>query len=305
MRKFVFKKALLNLFGSGSAFGRTWLNGFGSGLLIALITSSALAFPLPKVQLGSWPIPPTFTSNHHFDGIVALDNCSGSIIRFESSKDSDQALVLTNGHCYEGGFSSPGEFISHRASARSFAVLDDSAKEVGQVNAVEVIYSTMTNTDITLYKLQQSYAQILKETGAHAFTLSSQHPKEATNIEVISGYWRRGYSCQIEAFVHEVHEANWIFTDSIRYSRPGCEVIGGTSGSPIVEFGTRNVIGINNTTNESGEECTLNNPCEVAPNGQTRFEKGLGYGQQTYEIYSCLTTTLELDLSKKGCQLTH
>ncbi len=274
-------------------------------LFIMFLSLSAAALPLPKERLGDWPIPATLTSDHHFDGIVALDNCSGSIIRFEGSKDSDQALVLTNGHCYEGGFSGPGEFVSHQPSDLSFSVLDDSANEIGTVNAVEVIYSTMTKTDITLYKLQQTYLQILKETGAHPFTLSSQHPKVGTAIEVISGYWKRGYFCHIEAFVSELHEANWIFTDSIRYSRPGCEVIGGTSGSPIIETGTRNMIGINNTTNESGEKCTLNNPCEVDERGNINFERGLGYGQQSYQIYSCLSAALELDLSRKDCLLFH
>ncbi len=281
------------------------LSRLSVSILFAATTSTALAFPLPKFEMGKKPLPQNFTAQHNFNGIVALDDCSGSIVQFEGSKDTDQAMVLTNGHCYEGGFSDAGKAISHVPSSRSFTVLDDNANEVGSINATEVIYSTMTGTDITIYKLQQTYAQILQETGAHALTLSSKHPSEQTPMEVISGYWKRGYSCHIDGFVNELHEDQWTFTDSIRYSRPGCETIGGTSGSPIVEDGTRTMIGINNTGNENGEKCTMNNPCEVDTQGNITYEKGISYGQQTYIIYSCLNSSLEFDLTTPGCSLTH
>jgi V8-like Glu-specific endopeptidase len=274
-------------------------------VLFVVSTSTAFAFPLPKIHMAQKDLPKDFTADHHFDGIVALDNCSGSIVKFEGTKDTDQAMVLTNGHCYEGGFSDPGQFVLHAPSSRTFTVLDDSAQDNGTVNATEVIYSTMTGTDITLYKLAETYVDILKNTGAHAMTLSSKHPSEQTPMEVISGYWRRGYSCHIQAFVTQLNEDKWSFTDSIRYSRPGCETIGGTSGSPIVEDGTRTVIGINNTGNESGEKCTMNNPCEVDKQGNITYERGVSYGQQTYIIYSCLNPNMELDLATPGCLLAH
>ena len=39
-----------------------------------------------------------------FTGIAALSNCSASLVRYAESVSTDKALVLTNGHCYEGGF---------------------------------------------------------------------------------------------------------------------------------------------------------------------------------------------------------
>ena len=54
----------------------------------------------------------------NFEGIVALSNCSGSIVRYESSRDDDQAMVLTNGHCYEGGFINAGTFVLNADSTR-------------------------------------------------------------------------------------------------------------------------------------------------------------------------------------------
>jgi V8-like Glu-specific endopeptidase len=121
-------------------------------------------------------------------------------------------------------------------------------------------------------------------------------------IEIISGYWDRGYSCNIDNFVFQIKEDAWTWVDSIRYTA-GCDTIGGTSGSPIILTGTKRVIGVNNTSNESGARCTMNNPCEVSPNGQVFHQKGVRYGQQTYNVYTCLTPDFRIDINRPGCDL--
>jgi V8-like Glu-specific endopeptidase len=242
---------------------------------------------------------------YDFEGIVALSNCSGSLIQLEHGRDSDPALVLTNGHCFEGGFAEPGKYTYGVASSRSFNVLDSHAQVLGQVRANLVIYSTMTRTDITLYRLSETYADIKAKFNVRPLILANANPKASDSMEIISGFWKKGYSCSIENFVNQLKEADWTFVDSIRYSRPGCETIGGTSGSPILLKGTRTVIGVNNTGNEDGERCTMDNPCEVDANGNVTFEKGLSYGQQTYWIYTCLNSNNEVDLTVPGCLLPH
>ena len=91
--------------------------------------------------------------------------------------------------------------------------------------------------------------------------------------------------------------------DSIRYSPTGCEVYGGTSGSPVIAKGERVVVGVNNTGNESGKECKMNNPCEIDESGNVTVIKGRGYAQQTYWFYSCLSMDFDIDLAKPGCEL--
>lgn len=118
-----------------------------------------------------------------------------------------------------------------------------------------------------------------------------------------SGYWKRTYNCEIEAFVPQLKEGDWMFRESIRYSPKGCEVIGGTSGSPIIASNSGEVIGVNNTTNENGGRCTLNNPCEIDENGNVSIIQGRGYGQQTYWVYTCLDKSLAFDLKVEGCEL--
>jgi len=94
----------------------------------------------------------------------------------------------------------------------------------------------------------------------------------------------------------------WTFTDSVRYTQ-GCDTIGGTSGSPIIARGERRVVAINNTSNESGRRCTMNNPCEIDEAGQITVRKGVRYGQQTYQTYSCLTPDFRIDVNLPGCEL--
>ena len=277
-----------------------------AGLVISTFMSAqALAFPLPDGRLPPPATKPSLNLDYNFEGIVSLSNCSGSLIRYESSQATDHALILTNGHCIESGFTDPNEIVSRQPTDRRFNILNPQGQALGQVTATLIIYSTMTKTDITLYELRETYSDILKYFKVSPLTLASTHPQKLQSIEVISGYWKRGYSCQIDDFVYQLKESLWSFNDSLRYTQPGCETIGGTSGSPIILKGTRTVIGINNTGNESGESCTMNNPCEVDAEGKVTAHEGLSYGQQTFWIYSCLNSKNEMDLSQSGCQLPH
>jgi len=106
-----------------------------------------------------------------------------------------------------------------------------------------VLYATMTKTDMALYRLSETYAQIKSQYHINPLVLVSAAPTVNQPIEVISGYWQRGYTCRIEKIVNELREAGWTFKDSFRYSQPGCETIGGTSGSPVILAGSRQILG--------------------------------------------------------------
>ncbi|WP_367138226.1 MULTISPECIES: S1 family peptidase [Streptomyces] len=237
-----------------------------------------------------------------FAGTVALSNCSGSLIRLPGSSDNDPGLVMTNGHCLETGMPGPGEVITDQPSTRTFSLLNSSAGKVATLRATKVSYATMTDTDVTLYELNTTYAQIKQRYGIGALSLSPDHPVAGTAIKVVSGFWKRIYSCNADGFVHSLREADWTWKDSLRYTS-SCNTIGGTSGSPVVDANTGKVIAINNTGNESGERCTMNNPCEVDENGQVTVRQGINYAQETYGIAKCFATGNKLDLSLPGCEL--
>ncbi|MGW5660149.1 S1 family peptidase [Streptomyces sp. NPDC003758] len=237
-----------------------------------------------------------------FAGTVSLSNCSGSVIRFPNSADSDPALVLSNGHCLETGFPGPGEVIVDQASSRSFGLLNSSGTRIATLRASKVAYSTMTDTDITIYQLTRTYAQIKSSYGISPLTVSDTHPVAGTAIKVVSGYWKRIYSCNIDGFVYRLKEGDWTWKDSVRYTS-ACNTIGGTSGSPVIDNATGKVVAVNNTGNEDGERCTENNPCEVDASGNVTVRQGINYAEETYQIPACFGAGNKLNLNASGCVL--
>lgn len=274
--------------------------------IITVSSFSAFALPLGKfnalkTSLGRSEM--VLGTDYDFEGIIKLSNCSGSLIAFNGQPLTSKAIVMTNGHCVQkpGGFLNPGEVWVNRPVKRAMKIFDKNM-QLSSVQASKILYATMTNTDIAFYELTESYNQIYNKTGIRPFLLDSVRPVEGQSIEIISGYWDRGYRCEIDGFVFAMKEGSWTFTDSIRYT-PGCNTIGGTSGSPIIARGERKVIAINNTSNESGERCSLNNPCELSESGEISIRKGARYGQQTYQTYSCLTPDFKFELNRPGCGL--
>ncbi|MDT0469981.1 trypsin-like serine peptidase [Streptomyces gibsoniae] len=237
-----------------------------------------------------------------FAGTVSLSNCSGSVIRFPNSADTDPALVLTNGHCLEAGFPDPGQVIVGQSSSRTFGLLNSAGSKVATLRASKVAYSTMTDTDVTIYQLTTTYAQIKSSYGISALTVADTHPVAGTAIKVVSGYWKRIYSCNVDGFVYRLKEGDWTWKDSVRYTS-ACDTIGGTSGSPVLDNSTGKVVAVNNTGNEDGERCTVDNPCEVDANGTVTVRQGINYAEETYLIPACFGTGNKLNLNASGCTL--
>ncbi|GHH52958.1 trypsin-like serine peptidase [Lentzea cavernae] len=235
-----------------------------------------------------------------FSGTVKLSNCSGSLVRLPASAPADKALVLTNGHCVE--LMKPGQVVVGQPSDRTFALLGGSGSQIAKLQSSTLVYATMTGTDAALYRLDLTYRQIEQKYGSRALELSASRPAAKSEIRIVSGYWTKIYSCQIDDVVHQVREASWTWLDSLRYT-PSCNTIGGTSGSPIIDNASGKVVGVNNTGNESGGRCTMNNPCEVDAAGQITVRKGTNYGQQTHGLVSCFGPGTELNLSLPGCQV--
>ncbi|MDO9182763.1 MAG: hypothetical protein Q7U04_10155 [Bacteriovorax sp.] len=278
--------------------------------LLLSISLMASAYAIPKAPFDALKTTGSIQFNdnqtdYDFEGIVKLSNCSGSLIRLSGQPLTAKALVLTNGHCYSsgpfGGMLKPGEVVVNASAKRSMKIFDKQMK-LFPITTSKVIYAAMTDTDIAIYELTQTYQEIQKKFNIQSFNLDTVRPSIGTDIEIVSGYWDRGYSCAIDAFIFNLKEGDWLFKDSIRYTDT-CNTIGGTSGSPIISKGTRSVIAINNTANEDGQRCTVNNPCEVTKDGAVTVLKDKKYGQQTFNIYSCLSPDFNIDLNRAGCVL--
>ncbi|MFI9581223.1 trypsin-like serine peptidase [Streptomyces sp. NPDC052236] len=270
------------------------------GALLALAFLGAGA--APAVAVNASADPQVRVKAVDFAGTVALSNCSGSVVRMPASESDDPALVLSNGHCIESGFPAAGQVIVDQPSSRTFGLLNSAGTRVATLRASKIAYATMTDTDVSLYQLTSTYAQIQSSYGISALELNAARPVAGTAIKVVSGYWKRIYSCNIDGFAYRLKEGQWTWKDSVRYTS-SCNTIGGTSGSPVIDNATGKVVAVNNTGNEDGGRCTDNNPCEVAANGTVTVRPGINYGQQTYGIVPCVGLDNKIDLGRAGCAL--
>ncbi|MFI2608770.1 serine protease [Kitasatospora sp. NPDC018619] len=266
----------------------------GATALVGAVPAQAAA---PAAKPAAQPVAAV-----SFAGTVALSNCSGSLVRMPGSAATDPALILSNGHCLETGMPGPGEVVLNRASSRTFTLLNASGGGVATLRANKIVYGAMTDTDVSIYQLNTTYASIQSRYGIAPLTIAATHPVQGTAIKVVSGYWKKIYSCSIDGFAYRLKEADWTFKDSVRYTST-CNVIGGTSGSPVVDASTGQVVAVNNTINESGQSCTLDNPCEVDQNGAVTVRPGIGYAQETYGIPACFGAGNAFDLTRPGCVL--
>jgi len=266
--------------------------------LPALVAAGALAVAALPASAGTTAVAVA----PNLAGTIKLSNCSASLVRYPTSRSTDRAMMLTNGHCFEGGFLAAGQVIVNRASTRRGTLLNASGAGVATVTADRLLYATMTGTDVTLYRLTGTFAAIQSSAGISARTIASSHPA-AGDTFVPRGFFARIFDCDIDRFVPTLREDVWTWHDSIRYTAT-CGTIHGTSGSPIVSTATGDVVGINNTANDNGQVCTLNNPCEVGPDGKPTARKGLKYGQETFWFDTCLTARRTINLNQAGCLLT-
>lgn len=266
---------------------------------------SGFAFPL-KNNIAGPSKNQTIIPNFNFHATVNMDDgCSGAIIKLPGQPEDSPAWLLTNGHCVKFMRMIPPNTAVYNRDPfkRRIIIYKDSYKlEAIFAKTTKILYATMTGTDFAIFEVNKTYKELAQQ-NITPFLLSSFRPFVGLPIQIISGRKKLVYHCSIDAFIYQLKEDQWTFTDSIRYSARGCHIIPGTSGSPILALGGRIVVGVNNTTNHDGERCTMHNPCEVDHEGNIDFEQARSYGQQTYLIYDCLSVDFKIDLNRPGCRL--
>jgi len=270
--------------------------------MLPLLTAVAVAVTLAVTAAPASAAAPSLTVAADLTATIRLSNCSAALVRFPGSVSTDRAMMLTNGHCYEGGFLAAGQVLQNRTSSRRGTLLSSTGATLGTLTADRVLYATMTGTDITLYRLTRTFASVQSSFGVTARTISASHPVMGDTF-VPSGFFSRVFNCDVLSFVPTLREDQWTWHDSIRFA-DGCGTIPGTSGSPVISVATGELVGINNTANESGQSCTLDNPCEVNPDGTTTAVLNRRYGQETYWITTCVTANRTINLNQVGCLLT-
>ncbi|WP_406163948.1 trypsin-like serine protease [Streptomyces canus] len=236
------------------------------------------------------------------EGSVDLSGCAGSVVGTPISRPQDPALLLTNGHCVQGQRPGPGTAMVNQPADREVPIADRQGYPQTTARVKRLVYATMTGTNIALYRLDKTYAQLRSE-GAKIFHLTSTPVRAGDPLTM--AYTSRRFNCTAETVVTHLREGGYQQDDSIRYAAgEDCAPWHGTSGSALLAPDGSTVVGIHNTHNEAGEQCTDHNPCEVGPDEAVTSVQGRGYGQQVDMITDCLARGSNLDPSRQGCTLT-
>ncbi|MFJ4876949.1 trypsin-like serine protease [Streptomyces sp. NPDC088745] len=246
---------------------------------------------------------PPFDPVPNVEGAAKVGDCLGSVVRTPTARPKDPALVLTNGHCVPSGRPAPGKALVDRPAdlKKPVTIADTTGYTRTSARATRLVYATMTGTDIALYRLDKTYAQLAAE-GAKVFRLSTVPMRKGDRLTMAHGFHRP--SCTVEAVVPHLREDGHQQDRAVRYATGGtCVSRPGYSGTALLAPDGNTVVGINNTHNRDGEQCTDNNPCEVGRDGSVTAVKGRGYGQQVHQIAACLTGGSRLKLSRPGCTL--
>jgi hypothetical protein len=240
-----------------------------------------------------------------FAGVVRLSTGSGTLVRFTSSEPKDRALLLTCGHCLEQGFLDAGEVITARPEERIVYLQSPDGRHEAELHSRLLLYATMTDTDIALYDLAETFEEIARDHGINPLSLARESPRVDLPVHMATGINHEKFSCAIAASVPGLQESMWLWKGSFRLTAP-CKPNPGGSGSSIVDDSTGEVVAVLNTVNEpAGGECKLNAPCEIDSDGHVSVVSGAAYAQRSAELYGCLTDLRELDLSRPGCMLPH
>lgn len=236
-------------------------------------------------------------------GTAVFNYCSASVVRVPSSRPTDHALLLTAGHCAERR-PPRGEALSNRPSDGIVTVNRADGNPVVRTSTTRLLYATMTGTDVALYRLADTYADLARA-GIRPFLLAADGPAVGDRLTMLSGAGQKIYSCRVAAIVPTLREAGYVERESIRYATtPDCRPIPGTSGSPLLDERTHEVVGLHNTHDTgTGKPCSEGNPCEVGPDGTVTAVENGSYGQQTDGLERCIADGSRFDLALPGCPL--
>ena len=265
-------------------------------LLLVLLPALLGALLVPLAPAGA------AAPDNRFAGTARLPGCSGAVVRWASALDSDPAVVISNGHCVRFPFLGARETLVDVKQYRKIELLDGAGEVATTVRGTRLAYATMYRTDLAVYELRESYAD-LAAAGVTPLTLATRGPARGDRIRIPSGYWVEQRACTTTGTAYRLHERSWDWQRSIRLpALDGCRIRGGYSGSPIVSRVTGEVVGIANTGYVGGRRC-IDSACEENQRGRVVMKRDMNYGQQTWLLTTCVGADRRFDLSVAGCRL--
>jgi Trypsin-like peptidase domain len=276
--------------------------------IAAVVAVAGAAGASPPVRAAA---SPTRAATADFRGAVEIFECSGALVRWANSRPDDPAMMLTNGHCrrvLDKGSASASftrQVIVNRRDDRQVTLLARDGTDAGVVRTKRLLYSTSFKTDVGLYTLRRSFASIRRRFDVRALVMADAGPRPRQHVQVPSGFARTIYSCDLNGTAYRLFNDDFEWHHSIRFARSTtCRTIHGTSGSPLLDPTTRQVVGVNNAINfDAGRTGCHIALCELTKDGRRSLHKHRRYAQQTWWLTTCEGTGRGIDLDQSGCRL--
>ena len=150
----------------------------------------------------------------------------------------------------------------------------------------QLLFSTMSTTDLAILELSYSYEQLEKRFKIKPLLLTLEKPSSDLELRLISLEKRQVFSCGIEKIVPELREGGRSQYQVLALSS-NCQPRAGTSGSAVVSQVSREVVAINSTINLMGLFCLPYSPCEIYEGGKILSVKYRAYAQQIALLNDC------------------
>lgn len=208
------------------------------------------------------------------EGVAKFSNCSGALVIFDGMPTTARALIVTNAKCLTGRLPRPNAVLTNRLTLRAVNLLDATGK-AHAFTARRLLYATLTKTDLALYELAESYNDVQFKTSVRPLFVSSAPPIVGQDLEFISAFGPKRWSCQVQGFVRELRDERWRFSDVIRLT-DDCAVEDSTRGIPAVDLPTRTLFALQGPR---------------------------GFAQQVAALGSCFNEKFEMDLDLSACEL--
>lgn len=266
------------------------------------------------IYLASGGLASEAQARQPLNGTAIINGCSGALFIMNGMKLTQPALVITNGHCIRYGdlVSGNDSYLPPKTSLYNFeswqlaqktTIILHSPKGSFSASPTQLIFATMWETDIAIYRLKASYLELQQLYGLEPLYADHEPFSSGNNVVVHAGRFNRSQECAVSGRT-TLLEGPYKTLNALRLSRP-CDIYIGFSGSPLIRPNTRKFAGLANTHFEgNGAACSFNNPCEYDEASGETFpsEIGRSYGVPTDTLYRCYNQSRgEFDFQRTDC----
>jgi hypothetical protein len=269
-----------------------------------------MLFWVPLLSAGVPGSSELLSEDIRYSGVAKLSvagSCTGSwIIPREGAPEDAPAYLFSAGHCYSTSFGT-SELVRNREIANGVAsfryFIDTPAERRVTVPVRRVVWASMANTDVAVFELGATVSELRRQ-GLSPLTLGDHVEDEliVRGIPVsgtpIEDQYLREAGCQFQG-VFNLIEFVWTFR---RFLRHDCaDIRGGSSGSPVINRRSGEVVGVMSTTVEGESSCYLGTPCVIGGEQPEVLEGS--YSAPVWGWNVCFAADGRFDPEAAGCPL--